>query len=170
MLDPDDEQVIKDCKAGGGVLVTWDRVLREAAGGLTPIEVMQQVMQQAREETPEAPPEAKAELDRLLRLSPEQLTVMADGANETWERFNQHIRLDKPRAKVVRHLRVMQGFSWRAVARRCALLWKAPWGGNQIAGMVICEQAAKMLGEDFMKEPWNTEGGRGKADGGREGS
>lgn len=151
MLDPDDEQIIGDCKAGGVVLVTWDKVMREAAGGLTPIECLQQ----AREEAPaEAPPEAKAELDRLITLTPEKLTVMADGANKTYQLF-QRIPLDKPRAKVVRHLRVTQGFSWRAVARRCSLLWQAPWGGNQIAGMVICQKAAKMLGEDFLKEPWN---------------
>jgi len=55
----------------------------------------------------------------------------------------------------VRHLRVIQGFSWRAVARRCALLWGAPWGSNQIAGMAICKKAARLLREDFLKEPWN---------------
>ncbi len=151
MLDPDDEQIIGDCKAGNVTLVTWDRVVREAAGLPTPIEIMQQ----AREEAPaEAPPEAKAELDRLIRLTPEQLTVMADGANKTYQLF-QRIPLDKPRAKLVRHLRVTQSFSWRAVARRCAMLWEAPWGANQLAGMVICEKAAKLLGEDFLKEPWN---------------
>lgn len=152
MLDPDDEQIIRDCKAGGVVLVTWDRVVREAAGGLTPIEIMQQ----AREEAPaEASPEAKAELDRLIRLTPEELTVMADGANKTYQLFDKYIRLDIPSAKVVRHLRVTQGFSWRAVARRCALLWKAPWGANQLAGMAICQKAGKLLGENFLKEPWN---------------
>ena len=152
MLDPDDEQIISDCKAGGGVLVTWDRVVREAAGGLTPVELMQQ----AREDPPaEAPPEAKAELDRLILLTPEQLTVMADGANKTHQLFDRHIHLDTPRAKVVRHLRVTQGFSWRAVARRCALLWEGPWGSNQIAGMTLCQKAARLLGEDFLKEPWN---------------
>ncbi len=152
MLDPDDKQIIGDCKAAGVVLVTWDRVVREAAGGLTPIECMQQARDEA---PPETPPEARAEVDRLLTLTPELLTVMADGANETCQLFNRHIRLDKPRAKVVRHLRVTQGFSWRAVARRCSLLWKAPWGANQLAGMVLCEKAAKLLGESFLKEPWN---------------
>ncbi len=153
MLDPDDEQIIGDCKAAGNVvLVTWDRVMREAGGGLTPIECMQQAKEEA---PPEAPPEAKAELDRLILLTPEKLTVLADGLNKTYQLFDRHIRLDKPRAKMVRHLRVTQSFSWRAVARRCALLWKAPWGANQIAGMALCQKAAKLLGEDFLKEPWN---------------
>ncbi len=154
MLDPDDEQIIQDCKAAGAIFITFDRVTREAAGALamTPYEVMQK----AKEETPaETPPEARAEVDRLLTLTPEKLTIMADGANKTCQLFNQHIRLDTPRAKLVRHLRVTQSFSWRAVARRCALLWEAPWGANQLAGMVICEKAAKLLGEDFLKEPWN---------------
>jgi len=151
MLDPDDQTIIQDCKADGAVLVTWDRVVREAAGGLTPIECMQQAREEA---PPETPPEARAEVDRLLTLTPELLTVMADGANKTYQLFNR-IPLDTPRAKLVRHLRVTQSFSWRAVARRCALLWKAPWGANQIAGMALCQKAAKLLGEDFMKEPWN---------------
>ncbi len=152
MLDPDDELIIGDCKAGNVVLITWDKVVREAAGGLTPIECMQQAKEEA---PPETPPEARAEVDRLLTLTPEKLTVMADASNETYQTFNRHIRLDTPRAKLVRHLRVTQSFSWRAVARRCALLWKAPWGANQIAGMALCQKAAKLLGEDFLKEPWN---------------
>jgi hypothetical protein len=40
MLDPDDEQVIKYAKEGGCVLVTWDWVLQETAGGLTPYEAL----------------------------------------------------------------------------------------------------------------------------------
>jgi predicted nucleic acid-binding protein len=40
MLDPDDEQIMKDAKEGGAVLITWDRVLRDAAGGLTPYEAL----------------------------------------------------------------------------------------------------------------------------------
>ena len=154
MLDPDDEQIIQDCKAAGAVFVTFDRVTREAAGaiGMTPYEVMQK----AKEEAPaDTPPEAIANLDRLIQLTPEKLTAMAEAGKQNQELFEKHIRLDTPRAKLVRHLRVTQSFSWRAVARRCALLWEAPWGANQLAGMALCEKAAKLLGEDFLKEPWN---------------
>mgnify|MGYP001579972772 CR=1 FL=1 len=152
MLDPDDEQIIKDCKDGGCVLVTWDRVVRKEAGGLTPYEVMEKAPEEA---PPEAPAEAKAEVNRLLRLTPEQLTIMADGADKTHQLFNKHIHLEVASARLIKQLRVEEDFSWRAVARWCAMRWKAPWGGNQIAGMVICEKAAKLLGEDFLKEPWN---------------
>ena len=152
MLDPDDEQIIKDCKEGGVILVTWDRVVRKEAGGLTPYEMMEKALEEA---PPEAPPEAKAEINRLLRLTPEKLTVMEDGANKTYQLLNKYIRLDRETAKLVKQLRVEEDFSWRAIARWCAMRWKAPWGGNQIAGMTICEKAAKLLGEDFLKEPWN---------------
>ncbi len=40
MLDPDDEEIIKEAKEGGAIMVTWDRVVRYAAGGLTPYEVL----------------------------------------------------------------------------------------------------------------------------------
>lgn len=152
MLDPDDEQIIQDCKAGGAVLVTWDRVVREAAGGLTPYEMLEQAQKEA---PPEAPPEARAEIDRLLALTPEKLTIMVDGADKTYQLFNKHIRLTRETAKIVKQLRVEEEFSWRAIARWVAMRLKAPWGGNQIAGLVICEKAAKLLGEDFLKEPWN---------------
>ena len=150
MLDPDDEQVIKDAKDGGAVLVTWDRVMRLAAGGITPYEAMDQAMA-----APTGTPEARAEVSRLRRLTPSQLCVMAEGANTTWEHFHQYIEVNRDAAKLIRLLRVKQDYSWRAVARRCSEVWRAPWDGNQIAGMVICEKAAKLLGEDFLRPPWN---------------
>lgn len=159
MLDPDDEKIIRACKASGVTLVTWDRVVRKEAGALSPYEVLQKAQGEAPPETtPTAfysSPEAKAEIDRLIGLTPEQLTVMADGADKALKLFDKHICLDRPSATLVKHLRVKQDFSWRAVASQCALLWGAPWGANQIAGMVICQKAAKLLGEDFLKEPWN---------------
>ena len=150
MLDPDDEQVIKDAKDGGAVLVTWDRVMRLAAGGITPYEAMDQAMA-----APIGTPEARAEVSQLRRLPPSQLCVMAEGANATWEHFHRYIEVNRDAAKLIRLLRVKQDYSWRAVARRCSEVWRAPWDGNQIAGMVICEKAAKLLGEDFLRPPWN---------------
>lgn len=152
MLDPDDEQIIADCKAAGAVFVTFDRVVREAAGGVTPFELMQKALQEAPDDTP---PEAKAPLEGLIRLTPEKLMALTKAGNETYQYFELHIDLNKQRAKLVRYLRVSESYSWRAVARRCALLWKAPWGGNQFAGMVICSKAAQILGENFMDPPWN---------------
>ena len=154
MLDPDDEQIIRDCKAGGAVLVTGDRWMKEAAPDvvMSPHEAMQKGVDEAPHD---APPEAVENLKGLIRMTPEQLIVMGKAGNETWKMFDKYIKLNKRTAKLVRHLRVQQHFTWRAVARRCALLWEGPWGANQIAGMTLCQKAAKLLGEDFMKEPWN---------------
>lgn len=39
--------------------------------------------------------------------------------------------------------------------RGCSALLPIFEGGNELAGMVICEQAAKALREDFIQLPWN---------------
>ncbi|MBC8276209.1 MAG: hypothetical protein H8E40_14745 [Chloroflexi bacterium] len=150
MLDPDDEQVIKDAKDGGAVLVTWDRVMREAAGGVTPYEALEKA-----EASGNGTQEAQAEVSRLQKLTPRDLTALVDAGNKTYALFSQHITLGKKDASLVRQLRVEKNLSWRAVARYYSIVWSAPWCGNQIAGMVICEKAAKLLGEDFLRPPWN---------------
>jgi hypothetical protein len=150
MLDPDDEQVMKDAKDGGAVLVTWDHVLRGAAGGLTPYEALDQAKAEGK-----GTPEAQAEVSRLRTLSPRDLTVLGDAANETYKLFWEKIEVDQATASLIRVLRVNKEYSWRAIARHCSEFIKAPFGGNQIAGMVICEKAAKALGEDFLEPPWN---------------
>ena len=150
MLDRDDEQVLKDAKDGGAIFVTTDRVLREASGGITPHEALEMAMVEGK-----GTKEAQAEVSRLHTLKPGELTVLADAANKTYQSFRQHIKVDQETANLIRKLRVDKGYSWRAVARFCSNVWRAPWGGNQIAGMVICERAAKLLGEDFLEPPWN---------------
>jgi len=150
MLDPDDEQIIKDAKDGGAVMVTWDRVVRLAAGGITPYEALDHA-----KATGMGTKEAQAEVSRLRQLTPVELSAMADAANKTGEYFHQHISVNMAAAVLIRQKRVDEDYSWRAVARFCSWVWDAQWGGNQIAGMVICEKAAKLLGEDFMKPPWN---------------
>lgn len=150
MLDPDDEQIIKDAKDGGAVLVTWDRVLRAAASGITPYEALDRAMVEGT-----GTKEAQAEVSRLHKLTPAKLTVMADAGNKTFQCFRQHIEVSREFAKLIRQLRVERDYSWRTVARFCSQVWRTPWGGNQLAGMVICEKAAKLLGEDFLQPPWN---------------
>lgn len=152
MLDPDDETSIKDAASGEAVLVTWDRVVREAAGGLTPYEAMHRALAEAQVQ---GKAEAAAELGRLRALTPTELTVMADAADKTARLFQRYIYVNPEQAQQARQLRVELGYSWRAIARWFSTMWGAPWGGNQLAGLVICEKAAKALGEDFMAPPWN---------------
>ncbi len=150
MLDPYDEQVIQECKEGGATLVTWDRVLRVEAGGLTPYQALEHALEKG-----EAIQETIAEVSRLRQLTPAQLTVMADGADKTWAAYHEFIPVTRVVATRVRQLRVEQDYSWRAIARYCSRVWLAPWGADQIAGMVICEKAATLLTEDFLQPPWN---------------
>jgi len=150
MLDPDDEQTIKDAKEGAAILVTWDRVVRLAAGGITPYDALDKATAAGT-----GTKEAQAEVSRLRGLSPADLAVMADGANKTYQYFCRHIKVSPGLAKLIRQLRVERDYSWRTVARYCSTVWRATWGGNQLAGMVICEKAAKLLGEDFLQPPWN---------------
>lgn len=150
MLDRDDEQIILDAKSGCAVLVTWDRVLREAAGGMTPYEAMDKAISEGN-----GTEEAKGEVNRLRSLSPSELTSMAEAGNKTVELFRQKIKVNELGAKMIRILRVEKEYSWRAIARHCSRTLKAPFGSNQVAGMVICEKAAKALGENFMEPPWN---------------
>jgi len=146
MLDRDDEQVIKDAKEGGAIFVTWDRVLRLAAGGITPYEALDQAKKAGT-----GTKEAQAEVSRLRT----HLTALADAGNKTYESFRQYIEVNRASADLIRLLRVEKDYSWRAVARWFSWAGHTPWGGNQLAGMVLCEKAAKLFDEDFLQPPWN---------------
>ena len=151
MLDPDDEGVIQEANIAGAVLITWDRVTREA-GGLTPYEAMDKAVLAAKASGNVV---AEAELVKLRKLSPGELTRLGVAADQTTALFRVYIEVTKSEAVQVRQLRVELNYSWRAIARFYSVIWGGLWGGNQLAGMVICQKAAEMLGEDFMKEPWN---------------
>lgn len=64
-------------------------------------------------------------------------------------------------ARFVRALRVQPdapegiGHSWREIALICHEEWDGDWESNQIAGMEICQVAASLLGENYLKPPWN---------------
>lgn len=150
MLDPADEEVIKESVDGKAILVTWDKVLRQAAGGLTPYEALEKADQEVGPCS-----EAKAEIANLRRLSPEDLSALRDAGNQTYGYFREKIEIDVLTAQMIRILRVKQNYSWRSIARHCSQYFNLPFGSNQLAGMVLCEKAAKALGEDFMEPPWN---------------
>ncbi len=152
MLDPDDEGVIQEAKISGAVLITSDRVVLKASGGKNPYEVLEQAEHEAQIQ---GNIQAEVEFIRLRKLSPIELTKLGEAADQTTALFRVHIQLTKSEAVQVRQLRVELDYSWRAIARFYSVIWGGLWGGNQLAGMVICQKAALMLGEDFMKEPWN---------------
>src|SRR5690606_14958560 len=68
-------------------------------------------------------------------------------------------RMTTDRAREIRRLRVEERLSWRGVARATADAWgqEAIWEprSNQVAGLILCETAARLLGEDYLEDPWN---------------
>jgi hypothetical protein len=82
---------------------------------------------------------------------------LADMAHRTKSRFDaQFADMTELQAAWVRHLRIEEGMSWRGVAATCAEAWEGDWESNQIAGMAICERAARFFGEDYMTGEWNS--------------
>jgi hypothetical protein len=79
----------------------------------------------------------------------------------TQQRFLEQIEplMTPERARYVRALRVDEGLTWRGIAEA----WEkefaadADWkfGGNQLAGMALCEAASKLFAENYMGPPWN---------------
>ncbi len=65
--------------------------------------------------------------------------------------------MTKEEALIIKKFRVEKNGTWRAVARMAAEKWpkKNYCNGNQIEGMILCEEAAKKLGENPYKNPWN---------------
>ncbi len=93
----------------------------------------------------------------LLKLTPGGIEALANAAGLAWEHFQREAAaiLTDERADYVRKLRVDRKYTWRSVARACSTAWRTDWGSNQIAGMAICEAAAKRFFEDYRQPPWN---------------
>ena len=97
----------------------------------------------------------------LIELGPDEIQTLAKLAGEAGGIFDKqamrHVASHK-RAMQVRRLRCKLHYSWRLVAQECHNNWMvADWSppSNQIMGMSLCEHAAKTLGEDHTKDPWN---------------
>lgn len=141
--------------------ITWDRIIREASGGITPIDAARQAYQAVDELQPDEQiddskkQEAKTKLEGLINLTPSSFISMAHSADKTYRMFQDLIELDTTSALIIRRLRVTLNYSWRSVARYISTTFNKSWGGNQLAGMVLCEKAARELGENFMEAPWN---------------
>lgn len=58
-------------------------------------------------------------------------------------------------AMQIRAWRVDEDFSWRAVAQAASELWGSAYGSNQLYGEDLCAAAARLLGENPSREPWN---------------
>lgn len=96
-----------------------------------------------------------------LNVDSQEAQLLARLAALTHERFLEQITpfMTLERARCVRKLRVDDGLTWRGVAEAwekefaAVASWK--FNGNQLAGMALCELAAKFFGEDYMGPLWN---------------
>jgi hypothetical protein len=109
--------------------------------------------------TDEAVLHSAATGEGLVQLTPEGLRQLVEAAERTVGYCQQiaAAALTPERAAFVRQLRVVQEYSWRAVARACFDAWHGDWAppSNQLMGMALCEEAAKHFHENYMDPPWN---------------
>ena len=92
----------------------------------------------------------------VMILDAEDLTRLTKEAVDQKARFDGQVADMTPaQALLVRQARVVKGYTWRAVAAAYAEAFGGAGGGNQIAGMAICERAAALCGEDWLTDPWN---------------
>jgi hypothetical protein len=94
--------------------------------------------------------------------SMEQFEAIAKALTDTFNDYRKICRdkMTHEQATYVRLIRVVEGYSWRAVASSCAArqwdgwpVWEPP--SSQPMGMALCERAASFFGENYRKEPWN---------------
>jgi len=95
--------------------------------------------------------------------SVEQLEALAKALVKTFNYYREQAKknMTRDQAEFIRKLRVEDGYSWRAVARRCHdnyrfkdwPKWKPE--SSQPMGMALCERAAEIFGENYQGEPWN---------------
>jgi phosphoserine aminotransferase len=137
----------------GGKLDKIDKKLLKNMGkhsGVVNMEAMLDIMQK---ETPEKFEELHREQNIKFGkiLTVPEFYELATKANETMKQFEPIIAslLTDTGAKIIRQWRVDEHLTWRSIARRFS---KDP---NQILGMALCQRAAQMCGENYLKDPWN---------------
>lgn len=151
----------------GGVLDETDEAILKEAGKNGPVVKMS--TKQMLDTMEKTEPKKFRMFRRLfekqagIRLTKEKLiefAQMADARNKTYvQAFSMLMTIGE--ARQVRAWRVDQRRSWRSVARtafeRCDEWHWPKWDppSNQLAGMALCEVAAKKLGGSYRKEPWN---------------
>lgn len=92
----------------------------------------------------------------LVPLTPDLARDLAQVALTTKDLFAAEFEnMTREQAAFVRRLRVEGNYTWRAVAHTCALEWGGDWGSNQLAGIAICQRAARFFSEHYMQPPWN---------------
>ena len=93
-----------------------------------------------------------------IPVSGSDLRKLAKAATNTFGSFREYAAtITDEQAAFVRHLRVDEGYSWRAVAEACHQEFGGTWQppSNQIMGVALCEEAANREGADYTTGEWN---------------
>jgi len=150
VMDDADIAILKQCSPSGKpVILNLEEVLN-----FMEKENPQQLEEMLRTE---------AEKRGLVSLSKEQFINLSDMASDRYKDFEQQFAvMPNYIADIVRAWRVDEHYTWRRVAHAAAdnmsfrlifRKWYPP--SNQLVGMALCDRAARVLGEDFQKDPWN---------------
>ena len=151
-LDPTDEEVMKEAAQGGELIMM----------NIT------QALEAMKKEEPEKfsafQKDQEKQAGRTLTMA--EIAKLAQQADERWTAYHRYVELmmTKDQAIQVRVWRINGHFSWRAVARAAFgmvvsehwqkwKLWDPP--SNQLMGIALCQRAAELHDQNYMKEPWN---------------
>ena len=88
-----------------------------------------------------------------------QLRSMAIAAAQSFARFERRLRsrVNEQRAHEIRSLRVVRKCTWREIGETISRTWGAElWTprSDRVAGMLLCDEAAYLLGENPKASPW----------------
>lgn len=136
----------------GGRLDKTDRKILRQAGKHVRVVTMEEALDMMQKEDPEKFKNFHQEMNvkHGIVLTLPKLYELAEKANETMEQYKRVANLlTVDGARIIKKWRVDEHFTWRSVARRFS------GDSNQLLGMALCERAAVMCNEDYMKEPWN---------------
>ena len=138
----------------GGRLDKTDKQLLKECGNKVKVVTMPEALSSAARPEPEKFKEFHRDQNILHGkvLTLPELYELASKANETMKQFETIANLLTVHgAHVIRYWRVDEHLTWRSIARR----FTEKADSNQILGMALCQRAAQMYNENYLKDPWN---------------
>jgi len=137
----------------GGKLDKNDRRVMRSAGKKVEVINSDKMLDRMQKEEPtefDAFRKQMAKQKGVVEFTVPELYNLVAQANEKMEHFEfLALMMQASRAWEIRKWRVAEHLTWRSIARR------ATGNPNQLLGMSLCQRAANMCNEDYLKAPWN---------------
>lgn len=136
----------------GGKLDAIDKQMLKDAGKGVVVVTMTQFLDLMQQKEPTKFEELHKEMSikHSKILTKEELYRLAELGNQTMHKYRKIVMwMDQRTAHHIRQLRIEEHLTWRAIARQVMK------DSSQLIGMALCERAAMMCGEDYLKDPWN---------------